>query len=266
MYLSPSTKEMPETFTIIAEVLDPVRDIAEGGNGRFAWKSVLLSPDGEETNYLAISVFGQRDRNGNKVLLTMVPKSLSELRGYYYFSLSRAGTRIYNHLGQSRRLKSLSKKVRPADYKGFMTAIYKEDSFVMEVSKDSKAFKTLEKVYIRFRTQELNLAREYVYKKYGSNLTEDEIDEIVKNDSIVRSFSDWLLSDWKGFLVFPFRSITGSAIISGVAKVFTFPSIWGDKINKPGYMEYITDAETTAEMALRAVKEYGYLYQKPKLE
>ncbi len=260
MYLSPSVSEMPESFTLVAEILDPVRDIAEGGSGRFAWKSVIIDKNGKESNYLAISI-GKRDRAGNKVLLTMIPETLDELNGGYYFSLNHTGTKIYNHLGESRKLKSLGKRIKVKNYKGFLTEIKKGESFIVEVKKDSQAYKSLEKVYLDFRSKELSLARDYVYRKYGSSLTEDEIDEIARDDSIVHSFADWLGRDWKVFLMYPFTSITGTAIVSGVAKVFTIPSIWGDKINKPGYMEYITDAESTAEMALRAIKEYGHLYQ-----
>lgn len=256
MYLMPSPTEMSKKFSVFGEILDPVRDLAEGGQGRFAWNSFLINSSGEQENYLAVSI-GYRDEKGNKVLLTMVPKSLDEIKGSYYFSVDHGGTRIYNHLGQAKKLPKMSKRIKPEDYKDFLTVIDGTEPYIMEVSTDSQEFKNLMEIYKGFRSQELELAREYFYKKYGSNLSEKEIEKISWEDSVVRSFADWLGRDWKLFLVYPFMSIGNTAIVGGFAKIFTLPSIWGDKINKPGYMEYITDAETTAEMILRGIAEYG---------
>lgn len=254
MYIVPSIDEMPQKVTFITEVQDPVRNLSEGGEGRNSWQSFLVDPENKQSNYLAVD-FGIRDRECNRVLLTLVPKSISELKGSYYFSVNHAGTTIYNHLGQSKELKSLSKEPKPADYKGFMSAINGGNIFISEVDRDSEEFAAIRKLYTNYRLQDLTLARKYIYSKYGSELTEKELEDIRKEDSIVRSFADWLGRDWKLFLMYPFTSISGTAVISGVVKVFTLPSIWGDKINKPGYMEYITDAKETAKIALRAVRE-----------
>ncbi|PLX21620.1 hypothetical protein C0584_02120 [Candidatus Parcubacteria bacterium] len=263
MYLVPSVSEMPDKFVVIISILDPVLDIAEGGQGRVSWKSVIVNSKGEKEDYIAVSL-GIREESGKKILLTIVPKTIDEIRGSYFYVLDHGGLNIYNNLGESMKLKSRSKKIKLSDYVEFLMPIEGVNPFVKIASRNSEEFKFLKKGFGAFRTRDLELAREYVYKKYGTNLSEEELENIASEDSIVRGFADWLGRDWKLFLVYPFTSVGNAALLSGVVKVFTIPSIWGDKINKPGYMEYITDAETTAQMSLRAIQEYGPLLMNHK--
>lgn len=255
MYIVPSVDSMPEKVTVIAEVLDPVKNLSEGGRGKIAWPSVIIDNNGEEKRLLATD-FGFRDVNCNKFLVTLVPSELGKLQDSYYLGLNRAGSKVYNNAGESRKIKHRSKKIDISDYKDFAQPINGQSMYVQEISTNSDEFKQLLEIYKDFRVKELILARKYAYSKYGSNLTEERLDEIYAEDSIVRSFADWLGRDWKLFLVYPFTGIAETALISGVAKIFTIPSIWGDKINMPGYMEYMPDAENVAEISLRNFREY----------
>ena len=130
----------------------------------------------------------------------------------------------------------------------------------MEIEKGSENFLGLLEIYKEYRIRELNSARQYIYNKYGTVLTEIEMEKLRKEDSIVRSFAEWLGKDWKVFVTFPFMSIGGTALVAGIVKVFTLPSIWGDKLKKPGYMEYIPNAGDTAGMIVRGMREYGHIF------
>lgn len=254
MYTAPSLAEIPEKITVVAFKLDPVLDLAEGGDGRFSWRAVMWNAAGEEHNLLALSLNYPGVKQ--KVLLIAVPQSLAEVTGNYLAVFDHGGSRIYNHHGEQRELDSLAKKIEVGKYKDFLTEI-KAGEFVKEISRGSVEYEGLLGLYKEFRVQELGLAKKYVYAKYGSNLTAEQLKKIASDDSVVTSFVDWLGRDWKAYLTYPFMGIEATGLIVGVVKVFTLPSIWGDKINRPGYMEYVGDSEHTAKMILRGVKNYG---------
>lgn len=254
MYTAPSLAEMPEKITVVAFKLDPVLDLAEGGDGRFSWRAVMWNAAGEEHNLLALSLNYSGARQ--KVLLIAVPQSLAEVTGNYLAVFDHGGKRVYNHLGQCRELDSLAKKIEVGKYKNFLTEI-KAGEFTKEIGRGSAEYEGLLQLYREFRIQELDLVRKYIYTKHGSNLTAEQLKKIASDDSVVTSFVDWLGRDWKAYLTYPFMGIEATGLIAGVVKVFTFPSIWGDKINRPGYMEYVGDSEHIAKMILRGVQNYG---------
>lgn len=260
-YMAPDIKQLSDKVTVVTDILNPVVDLAEGGGGKFAWKKVVWRKDGTEENYLALSLDLRNDKC-SKTLITIIPRPLAELDGSYHGNVNHAGTKMYNSMAVPRKLEKLSKKIKPTDkaWQGFFQPIAAAPN-IKEVSIDSQEFKDIVSLYQKYRINEVKLAREYVFKKYGSNLTDKQLDALAKEDSIVTSFIDWLGRDWKIFLTFPFTSFQGAAIMTGIVKVITLPSIWGDKLTKPGYAEYIMTAEDSAEMFFRGQKEYGTCFK-----
>jgi len=255
MYLAPTLSSLPSKVTVVGFYLDRVLDLAEGGQGRFSWTANLLKGDTEE-RFLALNL-GDVNQECRKIALTVIPKPLKEIEGSTLGLINHAGTKIYNQRGEVRELNSIWRKMKLKDYENFLPAINAKQPFVREVATNSEEFIDLTRLYQAHRINDIKLAREYVYKKYGSNLTDEQLEKIAEEDSIVHGFIDWLGRDWKIFITFPFGGIEGTAIVAGIVKVFTLPSIWGDKINKPGYAEYIMTAEDSAEMVLRGISDYG---------
>ncbi len=255
MHLAPSVEQLPEKITAVVYSVNPILDLSEGGDGRFAWTSVLWdNKSGKETKLLALNL---GSFTGNKRFLIIIPKPLSEVIGSRLAVVDHGGKRIYNHIGDFRLLDSPSKKAKIADFKEFLPEIISGCSFAKELEKKSEEFEDIIKLYSDFRVRDLRLVQKYVYERYGSNLSEDQLDQLAMDDSIIHGFVDWLGRDWKLFLMYPFMDIGDSALIAGVAKVFTLPSIWGDRIDRPGYMEYKPDAEFASKMILRAMEEYS---------
>lgn len=254
MYLAPSLEQLPEKVTVVTYVINPVLDLSEGGDGRFSWKAVMWDKQGEETNLLALNL---TQFIGDKRFLVVIPKPLSEVAGPRLAVIDHGGKRLYNHAGEYRQLDSLSSKVKVVDFKDFLVELSPDYKFVREIRTDSAEFRAIIQLYKQFRIQDLKVARGYIYQKYGSNLTSEQLDQLARDDSLIRGFVDWLGRDWKLFVIFPFMDVGGTLLTAGIVKVFTLPSIWGDRIDRPGYMEHKPDAEFIAKMVLRALEEYG---------
>jgi len=254
MYVAPSVKQQMEKFTVVVYTVNPILDLSEGGEGRFAWTAILWDKTGKETKLLALNLvnFG-----GAKQFLVVIPKPLAEVTGCRLAVVDHGGKRFYNHLGEVRKLESISHKADVKKYSDFLLELGPNYKFVKELDINSAEFKALGKLYSDFRIKDMEVARKYVYQKYGSNLTSEQLEQLAKDDSIVRGFLDWLGRDWKLFVMFPFMDIGSTALVAGIAKVCTLPSIWGERIDRPGYMEYKPDAEYTAKMVLRGLEEYG---------
>jgi len=254
MYLAPALEQLPEKVTVVTYAVNPILDLSEGGDGRFAWTAVLWDKEGKETNLLALNL---NNFGGGKQFLIVIPKSLAEVTGCRLAVVDHGGKRFYNHAGEVRLLDSIPSKADIKKYADFLLELGPNYNFIKELNKGSAEFQAVGKLYTDFRIRDLDVARKYVYTKYGSNLTSEQLDQIAKDDSILRGFIDWLGRDWKLFVMYPFMDISSSALIAGIVKVFTLPSIWGDRIDRPGYMEYKPDAEFAAKMVLRGLEEYG---------
>ena len=254
MYLAPMPEKKAQTYTVATFALNPILDLAEGGDGRFAWTALMWDKAGQETKLLALSL---TQFTGDKVMIVMIPKTLSELAGSRLAVLDHGSKRIYNNQsGEYRELKSLWRKIDVEKYKDFLPEITQAAPFIKEVAIGSREDRDLLALYKHFRVEDAKIARKYIYARYGTTLAAEQLDNLAKEDSIVRGFADWLGRDWKLFVMYPFMDIASTALIAGIAKVFTLPSIWGDRIDRPGYMEYKPDAEGTAKMVLRGLKEY----------
>lgn len=255
--------DLPDMFTIVYFDLNPALDKSEGRNGRFSWLAVNWDKDGKESRLLALNVGRVKDRSGKalciKKAFIMIPKPLTEVAGTRIAMLDHSGRRLFNQSGQYQELKSLWREIKPDDYKDHLTVIDPAKGFAVEVTRGSRDYQELLDLYARFRINEITAARKYVYKKYGSSLTEKQLEKIASNDSIVKSFADWLGRDWKLFLTYPFMGVTKTALIAGVVKIFTLPSIWGDKINQPGFSEYIMDSFETMEAVIDTMVDYRCL-------
>lgn len=263
MFMAPA---LDNTFvnkiTIIATFANPVMELAEGGGGRFAWKSVRFADDGQEFSYLTLN-FNLLDREVcRKKLITVLPGGISDNPGYFG-TFNRVGLKLYNQRGEFRDVQRLS-KIKPEEYKNFLPRIEPGQAYMAEVNTTSPEFKNLVELYRRFRIKEVESAIGYVYRKYGSNLTPSQLEKIAREDTIVAGIVDWLGRDWKMFIAASTSNgtsalgIKGMIITAGLVKIISFPSIWGDKINRPGYAEYIMTAEDTAEMFFRGNNDYGF--------
>lgn len=254
MYLAPLPEENAQTYTVATFALNPVLDLAEGGDGRFAWTAVLWDKAGQETKLLALSL---SQFTKDKAMVIVIPKALSELAGCRLAVLDHGGKRIYNQRGEFRELDSLWRKIDVEKYKDFLPELGPGTPYLKEITKGSKEESDLAALYKNFRVEDAKIARVYIYVRYGSTLTSEQLDKLAAEDSIVRGFADWLGRDWKLFVMYPFMDVASTALVAGIAKVFTLPSIWGDRIDRPGYMEYRPDAEATAKMVLRGIEEYS---------
>ena len=254
MHLAPSLGRLPTKVTVVTYAVNPLLDLAEGGDGRFSWKAVMWDKEGKETSLLAINL-GQFI--GDKLFLIIIPKPLAEVIGSHVVVFDHGGKRLYNHKGEIRLLDSMSKKVDIKKYPDFLPELGPNLSFVKELDTSSEEFQAIVKLYADFRIRDLEAARDYIYEKLGSNFTSEQLDQLAKEDSIVRGFANWLGRDWKLFVTVPFVGFGSTALAAGVVKVMTLPSIWGDRIDRPGYMEHKPDAESAAKMILRGIKEYG---------
>ncbi|MBI2459468.1 MAG: hypothetical protein HYV53_02865 [Parcubacteria group bacterium] len=257
MHLAPALEQLPDKITVVTYVVNPELDLAEGGDGRFAWPAVLFCGDkaDNETKLLALNLakFGV-----DKQFLTVIPKSLAELAGCRLAVFDHGGKRIYNHKGEVRFLDSMFRKVDLKKYPDFLPELGPDPSFIKELDTSSEEFQAIVKLYADFRISELEIARKYIYIKFGSNFTSEQLDQLAKEDAIVRGFAYWLGRDWKFFVTIPFVGFDSTALAAGVAKVLTLPSIWGDdRLDRPGYMEHRLDAGDAAKMILRGINEYG---------
>jgi len=262
MFMAPSLDNLSvKKMTIVATFANPVMELAESGGGAFAWKSVRFADDGQEFSYLTLN-FNLLDREVcRKKLITVLPGGIAENQGYFG-TFNRVGVKIYNQRGEYRVVSGLG-KLKPEEYKGFLPRIEPGQSFIVEVDSNSREFKNLVELYRSFRVHEVEFAIGYVYRKYGSNLTQEQLDKIVHEDTIVAGIADWLGRDWKAFFAASTSKgaralgIKGMILTAGVVKVLTLPSIWGDKINRPNYAQYIMTAEDSAEMFFRGTADYG---------
>lgn len=271
MNVAPSLKAVPEKFTVVLFQMDPVLDLSEGIIG-FSWPAVMWDKNGKEEKLLALNT-GFFTGTGQKIMSIIIPMPLEQLQDNKIAVLNRSGSVFYNHQGKSAKiiadsfwkgLNPLMWKTDPKIYGDFFTVIDKNAPYVLEVTKDSAEFEGIKKMYIEFRISDLEMVPKYVYKKYGSNLTREQLQEIAYSDSVVRNFAEWLGKDWYLYVSYPFMKIYHTALIAGVVKVIQFPSVFGDKINQPGYSEYITDADTAARISWKMLKEYGPIILKSK--
>lgn len=258
MHVAPIVGNMPDKFTVVASYLNPVLDLSEGFVG-YSWPARMWNKNSKGTELLALNI-GKLDEQKRKVMLIVIPLPLEQIVGNYYGYFNRCGSYVYNHLGEYRKLKSLSSKIDINEYKDFLPRIERGKKNVYEVNRVSPEFNELVQLFTDFRIKEINMVREYIYKKYGSNLTKEQLQEIAYKDSVVRNLAEWLGSGWYVVAMVPWPGIVSAAIVAGLVKVFQLPSVFGDKLNQPGYMEYVTDAETVAKISLRALSEYGTVY------
>jgi len=262
MFMAPALDNLSANkMTIIATFANPVMELAEGGGGRFAWKSARFTNDGQEFSYLTLN-FNLLDREVcRKKLITVLPGGIAENQGYFG-TFNRVGLKLYNQRGEFREVRRLG-KLKPEDYKDFLPRIEPGHTFIVEVNSESREFKNLVNLYQRFRIAEVEAAVNYVYRKYGSILTPEQLEKLRYDDTIVAGITDWLGRDWKAFFAMSTSNgaralgIKGMILTAGVVKILSFPSIWGDKINRPGYAEYIMTAEDSAEMFFRGTADYG---------
>lgn len=254
MYLAPSLTETPEKITVIAFALNPIMDLAEGGDGRFSWKTVMWDKAVKEQSYLALSLNYPEAKT--KVLLAVIPQPLAEVEGNLVGVFDHGGKKVYNQLGEYCQLESLG-KLDMKKYEKCLFMIKSNEPNVKEVVRGSDDYANLVKLYYDFRIQEIKTTQKYVYQKYGSNLSQKELQKIADEDSVVKSTVKWLGEGWYVYFSYPFMGVKKIAIQAAIMKLFSIPSIWGDKINKPGYMEYVGDSEHNAKMILRAIRDYS---------
>ena len=255
--LVPTLSGLGTVFTILGFHMNQELDGAEGWNGSIAWTAYKWDRAGKLEKLLAISLGVVEKENCQKQMMIAVPGSLEDNRGSLIGVLSHAGTTIYDQNGRERAVKtSFWGEIDRPDLVGFLTPTENLDH-VSEVREGSSVFKDLEALYRSFRIFDLEIAREYVYKKYGAIYKQEVLEAIAEEDSIVSGFVDWLGRDWKLFLTYPFIGLKESGLVAGVVKIMSLPSIWGDKINKPGYMEYLPRAIDVTRISLRILKEYG---------
>lgn len=257
MYLVPSLRVIPERITIAFFKQSPELDLAEGGEDRIAWPAIMFGKDGKEYKLLALGTDMMTASDCKKLMVIVIPHLMEEIVGNRLAVLDRGGSSLYNQRGEIRKLKSLTKKINLEKVDDFLVRIETGKPYFKEVSRGSENYEEIAAIYAQFRVKEVSAVRDYVYKKYGSSLSEAELDEIAKNDSIVSSFIDWAGRDWMAFLSVPFIGVEGTIATAGLVKVFTLPSIWGDKINQPGYKEFIPDAESTSRILMRGFPYYA---------
>lgn len=260
MFMAPALDNSVKKVTIVATFAERVMELAEGGRG-FSWKSVRFADDGQEHQYLTLN-FNLLDREVcMKKLYTVMPGGIADNPGYFG-TFNRVGLKLYNQRGEFREVRSFG-KMKAEEYNKFLPRIESGKTFIMEVDSNSRMYKDLVELYRIFRVKEVDSAIKYVYLKYGSNLTDKQLEKLAAEDSIVGGIKDWLGRDWKGFFAVSTSNsarilgIKGMLLSAGVVKVLSFPSIWGDKINRPGYAEYIMTAEDSAEMFFRGNRDYG---------
>lgn len=260
-YIAPPLDTNPETFTIIASALNPILDLAEGVDGGFAWKAIKKDGEGNEHQYTALNL-DYSERCGQYATLTAIPKRLSEIEGHYFFIASHDGKKIYNHLGQPRDLESPSKKVDVKKHKGFLTEIKSGVPYIFEVKKGSKEYDLLIQLYESYGLKQLEKVGKYAAKKYAgkwSNFSAEDLNKLAEKDEILRRTKDWLGEDWFFWVGIPLMGLPQTGVQMAVYKMMSIPDLFSDKVNEPGYMEYLTDSETSAKIALRAIKRYGCL-------
>lgn len=255
---------LPERFTLVYFDLNPALEKSEGRGGRFSWLAVNWDKDGTESRLLALNVGRVKDKNGKEICIKkafiMIPKPLAEVSGTRIMLLDHSGHRLFDQSGRyTGNLKSLWRKAKPDDYNDQLTVIDPAKGFAVEVVTGSYDYQQLLALYRQYRIRELHDARKYVYRKYGTNLTDEQIAEIAKHDSIVHGIIDWLGRDWQVSLSYPFVGVENTVLAAAVTKIFTLPSIWGDKINQPGYSEYIMDAFETMEAVIDTMIDYRCL-------
>ncbi len=260
-YLAQDISWSDGKITTVAFKLDPVLDLAEGGDGRFSWMAVMFTKDGHEIDFLAMNI-GQVVPGGPKAAIVSIPLPLSMVQGNYIALLDHGGTRIYNHKGEFRMLESKTKKIKVGEYADFLTRIEPGVPYVQEVSKGTPEYEGLVKYYQSYRLRQLNEARDYLVKKYGqrllTSLDERQWRELCKKDSIANRAWEWLGGNWYLFVTGAMKSGGDLFISWGIAKVLTVSEVWKDRIDLPGYFEWQHfDMEAVAKVAYRAVKEYS---------
>lgn len=249
MSIVPDIYKAPEKITVAVFNINPVLDLAEGGEGRISWPAYMQDTNGTEYKLLALQV--------GYMLTIVIPNSKTELIGNRLAVFSRDGRLVYNENGEAQKLKSPRSQVDLSSLGNFIPEITQDSTFVYEVINGSQEYKDLLDIYREFRIEEISLVRDYVYKNYGSSFTEEELNKISADDSLVNGFAKWLGEDWHLIFTYPLISPEAIGFNMLIAKVFTLPSIWGSRLNKPGYLQHITDAERTAEITLRALQRYS---------
>lgn len=258
MHLAPALEKLPEKFWVATYEMNSTLDLAEGMNDILAWPAVFWDKTGKGSELLALSLsrFGV-----DKQLLIVIPKE--NIIGGRVAVFDHCNEIMYNHNGEARLVgasrkglvKSFSGKVYVDDYTDFLPELSPELDFVREVHLNSEEFESIKQLYYTFRIKDLETSQKYVYKTYGSNLTARKLDQLAKQDTLVRGLVDWLTRDVKIYPL-PLSGIGNMLLMAGALKLMTLPSIRRECPDRPGYMKHRPNAGEVAEMIQRAIEDY----------
>jgi hypothetical protein len=254
---APSMAGLGPVFTMVGVHMNREMDGAEGWNGGVAWNAYMWNKAGKLEKLLALSL-GEVDMDDcMKRMMIAVPGTIEQNRGSIIGVLNHSGVTIYDHDGNSRPVKtSWFGEIDRTDLSGFLKPIEELDH-VSEIRAETPEFRKLQDFYLSFRIYDLEIAREYIYKKYGSTLSQKEIERISFEDSLVMGFIDWLKKDWYAFFSMPLMGLSEMGWTAGATKLMSFPSLCTPYFDKPGYSEYLPSAIDVAKIDFRILEEYG---------
>lgn len=259
MYKAPMLSQEVPTVTLYISVPNKKNYYAEGWTGAIAWNRLLIAPDGEVTETLALAL--KLPGTCYPAMITVMPKPKSELKGYVTVYASHDGKKVFNARGEEHRLKSPMFKLKREEVEKFSPPITGNESYIMEISTKSPEFKQLLEAYTLYRIKEVGMIKRYAHSKYGSNLPKEDLEKLAKSDSLIMSLWDWATDGWVVPVGFPFLGPEAMAFSAGAYKVFQLPSAVAKKIDLPGYREHFMNAEETAEQTLFILDDYEYCKQ-----
>jgi hypothetical protein len=236
---------------VISFILDPELNLAEGGRGKIAWPVAMWDKKtGKQRDMLGVNLFFD-PVICQEIIIAVIPGKIEELAGNKIALLNRSNNYLYDQQGMRQENINKFRNINPDDYKG-LSEIRTGSKMIVELDTDSQEFKKIVEIYLEERVSELDAARKYIHNKYGANVSRERLERLAYEDTIVRNFIEWAGDRWYAFISLPFDAYK-SAIVMGIAKVIQLPGIFGDKLNKPGYMEYIPDTEHISGMILRGI-------------
>lgn len=259
-YTKPIVNKQVETITEVQMVLNPIIDIAEGGNGRDSKKAIVIDPKTNEVEFYQATLNGEVTDNCLKLISVYFEKSAVEVAGRKMGYFNNSGTMLYNELGKPMLLKSLYFKLDPADYEKHLFTINSGSANVKEYKKGSPEFERITKVQ-----EEINFALKYVQKTYP-NRPKEELEDIAFKDTIVYNLIEYLGKDWYLYITIPFMSVSQTLAVVGIAKIMRLPSIFGDKINKDGFDESQPSAGRVGEMIIYGIQDYAVCLAKKEMK
>lgn len=257
MGIAINPSELPKKSTMIGAYMDPDMWASEGGDGRVSWPMYMVDrKTGEEIFFPATSTEIIDPDTCRVTMIAVIPVPIDQVTNNTVFWTNRSGTKVYNQRGESRRIKSISSKLDLEKYGKFLPKIEKGQSFVVEIEKGAPGFKRLDYL-LAYRVLEdrVKYVKWHINMKTGRTThTDEQLDELYRNDQTVKKFADWAGKGWKIFLTYPFFGIDKAVLIAGVVKVMELPSAFGDPINLPGYSQYLAEAEEVSKIADRRAR------------